>query len=153
MKSEEMFLKYAKLNDLDEEHQTFTAWHFCNNEKDANELAELVFIGQKTATCSSHWLYEVEGEPLPQVGNFSVIENWKGNAVCIIKTTAVTLVPFDEVTAEHAFKEGEGDRSLEYWRRVHKDVYTAELADYEKEFSPKMLLVCEEFEAITNKKL
>ncbi|MEG0693669.1 MAG: ASCH domain-containing protein, partial [Oscillospiraceae bacterium] len=102
----------------------------------------------KTATCSSHWLYEVEDEPLPEVGNYSVIENWKGNAVCIIKTTAVNIVPFDEVTAEHAYKEGEGDRSLAYWRSVHEKVYKAELAEFNKEFSTRMLVVCEEFEVV-----
>ncbi len=148
MKPEEMFLKFAKQNNLDEEHQTFASWHFCYNEKDANELAELVYKGQKTATCSSHWLYEVEGEPVPQVGDYSVIENWKGNAVCIIKTIAVNLVPFDEVTAEFAYKEGEGDRSLEHWRRVHEEFFKAELIDAGKEFSDRMLLVCEEFEVV-----
>lgn len=148
MKSEELFLKYAKENELDEAHQTFASWHFCDNEKDANELAELVYRGEKTATCSSHWLYEVEGEPLPQVGDYSVIENWKGNAVCIIKTTAINIVPFGEVTAEHAAKEGEGDKSLAYWREVHKTVYTEECKVYDREFSEKMLVVCEEFEVM-----
>ena len=148
MKSEEMFLKYAKQNQVDEAHQTFAAWHFCNDEKSANELAELVFIGQKTATSSSHWLYEVEGEPLPEVGNYSVIENWKGNAVCIIKTTAVTILPFDEVTQQHAHKEGEGDRSLAYWREVHEAFFKDEFMDSDEKFSTTMLVVCEEFEVV-----
>ena len=148
MKPEEMFLKYAKENNVDEAHQTFTSWNFCNDEKSANELAELVYIGEKTATSSSHWLYEIEGEPIPQVGDYSVVENWKGHGVCIVKTTAVSVVPFDEVTTEHAQKEGEGDRSLTHWRNIHEDIFKKEFTDQGKQFSPKMLVVCEEFQMV-----
>lgn len=35
------------------------------------------------------------------------------------KTTNVYIVPFNEVSIKYAFKEGEGDKSLSYWRRVH----------------------------------
>ena len=35
-------------------------------------------------------------------------------------------VPFDEVSKEHAYKEGEGDRSLAYWRDVHEDFFAEE---------------------------
>ena len=46
---------------------------------------------------------------------------------------------------EHAFKEGEEDRSLEYWREVHKKFFRECLEEYELEFSENMKVVCEEF--------
>ena len=49
---------------------------------------------------------------------------------------------------EHAYKEGEGDRSLEYWRKVHIDFLTRELAEINKAFTKKTQLVCEEFELV-----
>ena len=52
------------------------------------------------------------------------------------------------MTAEHAFKEGEGDRSLAYWREVHKRFFTEELKEADLEFDEDMKLVCEEFEAV-----
>ena len=76
-------------------------------------LAELVLNGIKTATASAYPLYEQEQEPLPKAGDYSVILNTKGEAVCIIRTTKVYVVPFREVSADHAFREGEDDRSLE----------------------------------------
>lgn len=76
-------------------------------------LAELVLNGIKTATASAYPLYEQEQEPLPKAGDYSVILNTKGEAVCIIRTTKVYAVPFREVSADHAFREGEDDRSLE----------------------------------------
>ena len=49
---------------------------------------------------------------------------------------------------EHAFKEGEGDRSLEYWREVHKKFFRECLEEYGLEFSENMKVVCEEFEVV-----
>ncbi len=47
-----------------------------------------------------------------------------------------------------AYKEGEGDRSLEYWRKVHIDFLTRELAEINKAFTKKTQVVCEEFELV-----
>ena len=66
--------------------------------------------GEKTARASAYELYKIENEPLPQAGTFDVILDSQGRAVCIIKITKVSVVPFCQVSADHAFKEGEGDK-------------------------------------------
>ena len=58
------------------------------------------------------------------------------------------MTAFDQVSQEHAYEEGEGDRSLEYWRKVHTDFLTRELAGINKAFTKKMQVVCEEFELV-----
>ena len=58
------------------------------------------------------------------------------------------MVEFDQVTAEHAWKEGEGDRSLEYWRKVHEDFLSKELAEINRSFNGHTKVVCEEFEMV-----
>lgn len=108
-------------------------------------LAELVLNGIKTAMASAYPLYEQEQEPLPKAGDYSVILNTKGEAVCIIRTTKVYVVPFREVSADHAFREGEDDRSLESWREVHRDFFTREMNDEGLSFDEDMPVVCEEF--------
>lgn len=50
----------------------FEAWSFGVDE---DELAKLVKQGDKTATTSGYEAYKVEDEPLPQVGEVSVILN------------------------------------------------------------------------------
>lgn len=100
--------------DLKTTDKNYTAWHFCNNEKDADELADLVLAGVKRATASLHILYEYENEFLPKKGDYSVITDWNGFAKCIIKTENIDIVPFKNVTEEFASIEGEGDKSLEY---------------------------------------
>ena len=128
--------------------KTFTAWHFSDNERDANELAALVEAGGKRATASAYWAYEAEQEPLPTVGEHSVIVDWNGEARCIIRTTSVEIVPFNQVTADFARTEGEGDRSLGYWRRVHWAAFTRELQAIGKRPEETMPVVCETFEVV-----
>jgi|GEM_PF-2082915 len=60
----------------------YWAWHFCDNQADADELAELVVAGFKRATAGALWSYEAEDEPLPQIGDLSVITDWSGAARC-----------------------------------------------------------------------
>ena len=89
-----------------------TAWQF-GTEPD--ELARLVVEGKKTATCSLYKLYEIEGEPLPQVGLHQVILDSIDQPVAMIKITEVSLTPMQEVPLDFALAEGEGDGSYEYW--------------------------------------
>lgn len=44
--------------------------------------------------------------------------------------------------------EGEGDKSLKYWQRVHINFFTRELKEFEMEFSQDMLVVFEELEVV-----
>ncbi|UUM58819.1 ASCH domain-containing protein [Streptococcus suis] len=113
-----------------------------------DELADLVARGIKTATSSAYPLYELEGEEIPQTGGYDIILDSQGNSVCIIETTKVYIAPFSQVTEEHAFKEGEGNRSLSYWRQVHEELFTIWLEEGGLTFSEDMLVVCEEFELV-----
>lgn len=123
----------------------YEAWAF---DGAPDKLAELVKNKIKTATCSPFDLYQAKKEALPKAGDYSVILKSDGSAVCIIKTTKVDVVPFDLVTGEHAFKEGEGDRSLKSWRKVHKEFLIRELAAIGGTFDENTKVVCEEFELV-----
>ena len=128
----------------------YEAWAF---GVEADLLAHLVAIGEKTATASAYPLYELENEPLPKTGAYSVILDSNDNAVCIIQTQKVTVVPFNEVTAEHAYKEGEGDKSLDYWREVHEKFFAEYLNEAGLKFTSDMKVVCEEFSVVFNKQV
>lgn len=126
----------------------YNAYHFCNTKSDADTLANLVKTGVKTATASSLVVYQYENEPLPEVGDYNVITDWEGVAHCIVRTTHVTVCPFNEVREEFAAKEGEGDKSLNYWRSVHKRIISEELNEIGETFTESTPVVCEEFEVV-----
>lgn len=139
MTHEEMWRLFSARENLTAEYE---AWAFGDQ---ADTLARLVLEGVKTATASAYPLYTLEGEPLPQAGEYSVILDSRGEAVCVIKNTKVFVVPFGEVDERQAWKEGEGDRSLAYWRMVHERFFTDCMAEAGLAFDPKMKVVCEEF--------
>jgi uncharacterized protein YhfF len=127
---------------------SYQAWSFCDNEEAANELSDLVKAGTKTATCSLVWAYEAENEKLPTAGDLSIITNWDGAPLCIIETTEVEIKAFNEVDDRFAYDEGEGDRSLAYWREVHWDVFSRECPTIGRAPTETMPLVCERFRVI-----
>lgn len=134
------FAARKNLKDMD-----YEAWAFGG---DADRLARLTLEGVKTATSSAFPAYEREGEPLPEAGEYSVILDGRDEAVCVILTERVTVVPFREVDAEHARREGEGDLTLAWWRQVHEAFFARELARMGQAFTPDMLVVCEEFRRV-----
>lgn len=119
---------------------------WCYGSSAADELARLTAEGIKTATASAYPLYEREGVLLPEAGEYSVITFTDDTAACVIKTTRVSVVPYKEVSAEHAWLEGEGDRSLAFWRKAHEAFFTEEMREAGMEFTVDMGVVCEEFE-------
>lgn len=143
MTAEEMWDLYAQRAGLN--HAEYEAWAFGDQ---ADELAALVVAGRKTATASAYPLYELEQEPLPQAGEYSVILDSEDRAVCVIRTDRVYVTPFREISEEHARREGEGDLSLSYWWEVHERFFRQEMEAAGLTFDEDMPVVCEEFSCV-----
>jgi len=99
----------------------YSAWGFGDDGKPGlmTELGLLVRDGPKRATTSREDDYAKDGDPIPVPGDHSVILDGTGRPICIIKTTSVEIRPFGHVDEQFAWDEGEGDRSLEWWRAAH----------------------------------
>ena len=52
------------------------------------------------------------------------------------------------MSADHAFKEGEGDKSLAYWRQVHEEFFTEWMSEAGLTFTPDSKVVLEEFRKV-----
>ena len=143
MTAEQMWAEFAAKNNLSD--TDWEAWAFGG---DADSLARLTLEGVKTATSSAFPLYELEGEALPEAGEYSVILDSREEAVCIIRTERVSIVPFRDIGADHARREGEGDLSLAYWRSVHEAFFAKELAEAGLVFGEDLPVVCEEFRKV-----
>lgn len=143
MQANEIWAQFAQANNLT--NQSYDAWAFGGAP---DELARLVLQGEKMATSSAYDIYQVKNQPLPQAGEYSVILNSKREAVCIIRTTKVQILPFDKVDEQHARKEGKGDKSLSYWRKIHRDFFKTALQKIGLSFDESRKVVCEEFEVV-----
>jgi uncharacterized protein YhfF len=85
----------------------------------ATELALLVRDGPKRATAG----LADDSEPVPNVGDLSVILDGAGSPVCVIRTTEVGVQRFADVDEAFAWDEGEGDRTLAWWREAHRGFF------------------------------
>jgi uncharacterized protein YhfF len=119
-------------------YQRLRTFAFGDSPALADELLALVIKGVKTATCST------EDEPNTSApGERWIVLDSRGEPRCVIETTEVTYRRFNEVDASFAHDEGEGDRSLAYWRDAHR-AYFGRLG----RFSEDMKLICERFRLV-----
>lgn len=121
------------------------AWSFGAGPDDADALLDLVLAGTKTGTSSAVASFEADGEPLPRASDLSILLDGRGEPRALIVTTEVSVCPFEQVDAEHAAAEGEGDRSLAHWRTVHEEFFTDELTRVGQQFTVSTAVVLERF--------
>jgi uncharacterized protein YhfF len=105
----------------------------------ADEMLELVLSGKKTATC---WA-AAEGDKRVEVGKRWIVKDSKERPRAVLATVELTRRRFGDVDPAFAYDEGEGDRSIAFWRRAHTGYFTRR-----GEFSPDMELYCERFRLI-----
>ena len=92
----------------------------------ADSLGKLVRNGPKRATTSLLSSYHEDDEQLPRAGDLSVVLDGGGEPVCVIRAVSVEVRAFGLVDEAFAWKEGEGDRSLSYWRAAHVRFFASE---------------------------
>src|SRR5262249_50267219 len=115
----------------------------------ATELAALVVSGRKTATASLPIQAIAEGHPVPKPGDVSIVTLFDGTPVAIIETRDVRLVEWSSVDADFAAAEGEGDRSLAWWRAAHRAYFGRVLGRLgAPPLDDTSLVVCERFRLV-----
>lgn len=120
---------------------------FGGTEEEQNELANLVKIGEKTATSS---LVEIQQEEdLTQIGDIWKIHDGKSRFICFVEVENVVLKKFSEIDEEFALLEGDG--SLKNWTRIHHSYYSFLLEKVGKQLSSETFLECVYFKK-TDKK-
>ena len=116
------------------------SWNFGDNIELTKKLATLVLSGKKIATTSLYY----PGKKIPKAGELGEIIDSNNKQVCVIEYTKVEAKPFLEVNMDFIKKEGEGDESVNEWRKKHRKFFNT------KEDSIKV--VCEEFKVINYNK-
>ena len=127
---------------------SYSAEGFGDSPQMAEELGQLIVQGVKTATASLLWAYEAENAALPQVGSLCLVLDGQDQPLCLIETYEVSIHPYNEVGEQQAYEEGEGDRSLAYWRAAHWDFFTRACASIGRTPIETMPIVCERFRVL-----
>jgi uncharacterized protein YhfF/GNAT superfamily N-acetyltransferase len=144
---EQLWRKFRKANP-EAPDAVPNAFHFCDNPVDADLCVALVLSGAKRATATSLAELELAGAPIPRPGDYAVVTNWLGEAQAVIRTSSVTIKRFCEIDEAFAEAEGEGDRTLDWWRSAHRAYYQRVLAGNRYKVDEKLELACEYFEVL-----
>jgi uncharacterized protein YhfF len=115
---------------------------------DMSAGARLVLSGDKHATTSLFAAYAHDREPLPQAGRRSLVRDGQNRDIAIIEVTRVERRPYCDVDATYAAIEGEGDKTLAHWQRVHWAYFTSECARVGVSLSPQIEVVLEYFSVV-----
>ena len=124
------------------------AWGFGDNPELQDELLDLVLKGRKRATTPSVKELELGGEQVPRIGDYNIILDGAGHPRAVIRTVSVKRTRFCDIDEEHAFEEGEDDRTLESFRREHIKYYMRVGKAMGFEFSKDMEVILERFELV-----
>ena len=109
---------------------------------DNDKLIDLVLKGEKTATTSLYSAYNDQN--IPKKGDRSIIVYDNGKDACMIENTDVIITEFRNINEKLAFLEGEGDKSLEYYRKMHIEYFK----NIDKNFNDNTKVVFEVLEII-----
>ncbi len=113
-----------------------------------DELCGLVLAGVKRGTASLARWYGPGREISPKVGELRVVVDGGGTPRCVIEILQVEERRFCDVDDGFAAMEGEGDGSLDYWRREHERFFAAALAAEREAFSTQIEVVLERFRVV-----
>ena len=116
-------------------------WKFGTNN---DYLVNLVLKGEKTATTSLYKEYIDLNEELPKININQVLLFDNGDEACITRNKKVIITEFKNITDNLAYLEGEGDKSLDYYKKEHTKIFKK----IDSNFNEDSLVVFEIFEVV-----
>ena len=137
-----------RLPESEREREYFEAFQFGAGREMANQCAQLVLDGIKTATSDLIWHIDAKQKPRWHVGDEHVVLDGSWTPVAIIRTTELTERRFCDVDEAFAHDYGEGDRTLAWWREFNFAWYANECRELGIEPTEEMPLLCERFEVV-----
>ena len=147
---EKFWFEYLEKNNLPKTTPYSGEFILGEDEVSCLQLSALILGGKKTGSFTALDSFIIDNEPLPKAGSNYVVADWNEVPLCIIQTTKVTILPYNQITWEMAEKEGEED-SFESWKENHNAFFEFDADIMGYEFSPNMPVVFEEFKVLYRK--
>ena len=122
-----------------------SVWCFGDTPELADKLIDLFLNGPKRATAGALAEYAADDDPLPEVGDLSIVTDGAMRPRAVIETTDVRVGPLSSVDDQFAWDEGEGDRSRQWWLAAHTRYFSRVFARMGLEFHPDIPVAFERF--------
>jgi uncharacterized protein YhfF len=119
-----------------------------DSEELSSELLALIRSGRKRAGTGLLWAYQHDGQHIAQTGDIEIVVDHLNVPVMVTRVVSSEMMAFNQVTAEYAALEGEGDGSLAYWRKAHCNFFCRECKRIGREPTETMPVICTVFEVV-----
>lgn len=123
-------------------------WHLDDDPAIADARLEHVLAGHQRATTTLLWAHESRGEALPGVGDLRLIRDAGGRARAVMEVLECHVVPFEDVDEHVAADVGDGDLSLDAWRRTYGATFERQCREFGWCASEAMPIVCLRFRLV-----
>ena len=119
-----------------------------DSEALSEELLALIRDGKKRAGTGLLWAYEADKEDIARTGDIEIVIDHLQRPALVTRIIRSEIIPFDQVDAKYAAIEGEGDGSLDYWRKAHWAFFSRECRRIGREPELTMPVICSVFELL-----
>ena len=116
------------------------------DEPSTYEVIDLIKEGDKRGTFGIPWIYNDNGEKLPETGDCYILIGYDGTPTLLVQLTDVIETTFGEITPEHTSIDGSPVRDLSDWIPLHTDYWNKMLKPYDREVGPDMPVLVLPFE-------
>jgi len=114
----------------------------------SRELLALIRCGRKRAGTGLLWACQHDGEHIAQAGDIEIVVDHLHAPALVTRVVSSEVIPYEQVSAEYAAIEGEGDGSLAYWRQAHWNFFARECKRIGREPTASMPVICSVFEVL-----
>ncbi len=121
---------------------------FAGRREGTDALIRLYRLGKKSAGSSLVKDFESAGDPLPKVGNYWIMLDSHERPQLLVKTIRTEINLFGDIPKAVARAEGEGDLSVSYWKKAHRDFYLSFLTKWGIADINKAKVITEHFEIL-----
>jgi uncharacterized protein YhfF len=126
----------------------FSAAAFGPTRALADEHAALIREGSKRAHATLERDFEAEGDELPRAGDHVVVLDGAGTPRAIVRTRHVERRYFNDIDAEFAFENGEGDRTLAWWLIAYRQEFAERAEAQGFQVGERAVLILEFFDRV-----
>ena len=119
-----------------------------DSEELSSELLALIRSGRKRAGTGLLWAYQHDGQHIARTGDIEIVVDHLNVPVMVTRVVSSERIAFNQVTAEYAALEGEGDGSLAYWRNAHWNFFGRECQRIGREPTETMPVICTVFQVV-----
>ena len=119
------------------------------DDASTEQVIGLIERGDKTGTFTLPWILDATGQAMPAAGDLIVLVDFRGQPRLLLQLTAVTVVRFGAVGAQHTAIDGTPVRRLDIWRPLHTRYWNELLEPFGRGVEDDMPVLVERFVMVT----